>query len=545
MKISKILFSTVILFFFILLSCEEEETVELYEQESISLDDSTLMYDKLTAYPALGSIQSANPTGVEFETPYRFRLLKISSSTQSSFVPAAFSIDPESGVLSYNNANNTIGIGTFSVDVGIANTNGMAVKENAFELTILDVPATINIDITEVEAGIFEEGIMATVSYTDNSGSGAISSATYALIDPPAGFQINSSTGAISKVSGAISGPNILSVRVTTNAGVVIAENILTVNVGEAPTIEMTQQDGTTLLTKTILSPNTPYTTSAPKVVGMVPAVWDVILPKSLFNDNPDISAGEVAIDFSSAFSVENPSGKVSVYADSGLPLGIHVLSLKATNSTGNEYTFEDVLTIEVEERWDTNPIYENDLTDLGTQIKLHELNGSTSIMGTTGSHGKTQSPVVKWQTLNNNTARKDGAMEVKVPISNTLKKVRISFYEAFGYNNFFVQRHTRELSTYQATDASDPSLTPSSWDLEMDGEDTAWSGTNGWPTLGPDINTMNKVTSKGINVSQGTQNFYFFLRLYRMDGKDPIQGQWVIRNVSVEGSSAFPAEEQ
>ena len=545
MKISKILFSTIILSFFFLLSCEEEDTVELYEQELISLGDSTLVYDKLTAYPALGSIQSPNPTGVEFETPYRFRLLKISSSTQSSFVPAAFSIDPDNGVLSYNNANNTIGIGTFSIDVGVANTNGMAVKENAFELTILDVPATINIDISEVEAGIFEEGIMATVSYTDNSDSGAISSATYALIDPPAGFQINSSTGAISKFSGAISGPNILSVRVTTNAGVVIAENILTVNVGEAPTIEMTQQDGTTLLTKTVLSQNTPYTTSAPKVVGMVPAEWDAILPKSLFNDNPDISAGEVAIDFSSAFSVENPSGKVSISADSGLPLGIHVLSLKATNSTGNEFTFEDVLTIEVEERWDTNPIYENDLTDLGTQIKLHELNGSTSIMGTSGNHGKTKCPVVKWQTLNNNTARKDGAMEVKVPISNTLKKVRISFYEAFGYNNFFVERHTRELSSYQAADAADPSLTPSSWNLEMDGEDTAWSGTNGWPTLGPDINTMNKVTSKGINVSQGTQNFYFFLRLYRMDGKDPIQGQWVIRNVSVECSSAFPAEEQ
>ena len=118
MKISKILFSTIILFFFVLLSCEEEETVELYEQESISLDDSILVYDKLTAYPLLGSIQSANPTGVEFETPYRFRLLKISSSTQSSFVPAAF-IDPESGVLSYNNANNTIGVGTFSVDVGM------------------------------------------------------------------------------------------------------------------------------------------------------------------------------------------------------------------------------------------------------------------------------------------------------------------------------------------------------------------------------------------------------------------------------------------
>ena len=265
----------------------------------------------------------------------------------------------------------------------------MAVKENAFELTILDVPATINIDISEVEAGIFEEGI-GTVSYTDNSGSGAISSATYALIEPPAGFQINSTTGAISKVSGAISGPNVLSVRVTTNAGVVIAENLLTVNVGDAPTIEMMQQDGATLLTKTVLSPNTAYTTSAPKVTGMVPAQWDVILPKSLFNDNPDATAGEVAIDFW-RISVENPSGKVSISADSGLPIGIHVLSLKATNSTNNEYTFDDVLTIEVEERWDTTPIYENDLTNLGTQIKLHELNGSTGIMGTTGNHGKTK----------------------------------------------------------------------------------------------------------------------------------------------------------
>ena len=457
MRISKILFSTIILFFFILLSCEEEETVELYEQESISLDDSNLVYEKLTAYPSLGSIQSTEPTGADFETPYRFRLLKISSVTQSNFVPAAFTIDPESGVLSYNNANNTIGVGTFSIDVGVANTNGMAVKENAYELTILDVPATINIDISDVEAGIFEQGIMATVSYTDSSGSGAISSATYALIDPPVGFQIDSSTGAISKVSGAISGPNILSVRVNTNAGVVIAENILTVNVGEAPTIEMTQQDEATLLNKTVLSPNTPYTTSAPKVTGMVPTQWDVILPKSLFNDNPDVTAGEVAIDFSGAFSVENPSGRVSISADSGLPIGIHVLSLKATNLTNDEYTFDDVLTIEVEERWDTNPIYENDLTNLGTQIKLHELNGSTGIMGTSGSHGKTKSPVVKWQTLNGNTARKDGVMEVKVPITNTIKKVRISFYEAFGYNNFFMQRHTRELSTFQTTDSGDP----------------------------------------------------------------------------------------
>ena len=391
MKISKILFSILISTLFIVLSCDDEETVELYEPQLIDADSTPLVYEKLTAYPSLGSIQSANPTiSSDLEAPFGFRILKTSSPTQSNFVQAAFTIDRESGIISYGNINNTISTGTFSIDVGLVNTNGMAVYENAFELTILNVPATINIDVSDVEAGIFEQGIMATVSYTDSSGSGAISSATYALIDPPVGFQIDSSTGAISKVSGAISGPNILSVRVNTNAGVVIAENILTVNVGEAPTIEMTQQDEATLLNKTVLSPNTPYTTSAPKVTGMVPTQWDVILPKSLFNDNPDVTAGEVAIDFSGAFSVENPSGKVSISADSGLPIGIHVLSLKATNLTNDEYTFDDVLTIEVEERWNTNPIYENDLTNL-TQIKLHELNGSTGIMGTSGSHGKTK----------------------------------------------------------------------------------------------------------------------------------------------------------
>ena len=542
MKISKILFSIIISTLFIVLSCDDEETVELYEPQLIDADSTSLVYEKLTAYPSLGSIQSANPTTSDLETPYGFRILKTSSPSQSNFVQAAFTIDRESGIISYGNINNTISTGAFSVDVGLVNTNGMAVYENAFELIILDVPLEVVIDKNEVEAGIFEQGVMATISYTDTSGTDQITSATYKLIDPPVGFEINSSTGEISKVKGAASGPNSLSVEITTNAGVVRAPNVLTVNVGESPTIEMFQQDGSTPLTKTVLSPNTAYTTSAPEVTGMIPTKWEIVFPTSLVNTDPEL--GEI-IDLSSSFSVEGPSGKVSIAADAGLPLGTHTLGLKAINTSDDEYTFDDVLTIEVEERWDTNPIYENDLTNLGTQIKLHELNGSTSIMGTSGNHGKTKSPVVKWQTLNNNTSRKDGAMEVKVPITSTLKKVRISFYEAFGYNNFFVARHARELSSYQAADSSDPSLTPSTWNLAMDGENTAWSGTSRWGTLGSDISTMNKVTSEGITVNQDTQNFYFFLRLYRMDGKDPIQGQWVIRNVSVEGSFAFPAEEQ
>ena len=544
MNISKILFSIIFLSVFVLLSCEEEENVELYEQESISLDDSKLVYEKLTAYPLLGPIQSTEPTGTDFETPYRFRLLKISSTTDSSFVPAAFSIDPESGVLAYNNTNNTIGIGTFSVDVGVANTNGMAVKENAFELTILDVPATINIDISEVEAGIFEQGVMATVSYTDNSGSAAISSATYSLINPPAGFEINSSTGAISKVSGAISGPNSLSVRVTTNIGVIIAENLLTVNVGEAPTIEMFQQDGSTLLTKTVLSPNTAYTTSAPVVTGMNPTNWEIIFPTSLVNS--EIELGEI-IDFSASFSVEEPSGKVSITADADLPIGIHTMSFKAINATGSEYTFTDVFTIEVEERWDATPIYEDDFSSQSSQLTFHKM-GSTSEMVSVREHPKSDGPVMRFGVFNPPANYADGAAEFKISVQGTtLKKLRISFYEIFGYNDWWVNRYKRTISSYQSVDDTS-SLDPSEWNLI----DAAFSSNARFgETYKPwTIDKYNPVTGDAILVDSTAKNVSFFIRLqYVGDTLSPVGpmagGQWLLRNLKIEGSKAFDAEEE
>jgi hypothetical protein len=553
MKISKILFSILISSLFIVLSCDDEETVELYEPQLIDGDSTSLVYEKLTAYPLLGSIQSANPTTSDIETPYGFRILKTSSPSQSNFVQAAFTIDRESGIISYGNINNTISTGTFSVDVGLVNTNGMAVYENAFELTISEVPATVNIDATEVEAGIFEQGIMATVSYTDNSGTGAITSATYALIEPPAGFEIDSSTGEISKVKGAASGPNSLSVEITTNVGVVMAPNVLTVNVGESPTIEMFQQDGSTPLTKTVLSPNTAYTTSAPEVTGMNPTKWEVIFPTSLVNS--DLELGEI-IDFSSSFSVEEPSGKVSVVEDAGLPLGIHSLGLKATNATGDEFEFIDILTIEVEDRWGTI-VYEPSDFDALTGVTLHHLDSPTSFLATTGNHGMAKMPLVKWQSLNGagNANRIDAAMELKIPILDPLiRKARISFYEASGYNNYYVTRHERKVYSYQSADTTPPTADPSTWNLMIDNDDSMWSTIAQWPALktardvtktAPDISLFNKMEGKTVSVSSDTQNLYFFLRLTKVSDQHPTQGQWLIADFMVEASLAFPAEEQ
>ena len=553
MKISKILFSILISSFFIVLSCDDEETVELYEPQLIDADSASLVYEKLTAYPSLGSIQSANPTTSDLETPYGFRILKISSPSQSNFVQAAFTIDRESGIISYGNINNTISTGTFSVDVGLVNTNGMAVYENAFELFILDVPLEVVIDKNEVEAGIFEQGVMATISYTDTSGSDEITSATYKLIDPPVGFEINSSTGAISKVKGAASGPNSLSVEITTNVGVVIAPNVLTVNVGESPTIEMLQQDESTSLTKTVLSPNTAYTTSSPEVTGMDPTNWEVVLPTSLLNS--DFELGEI-IDFSSSFSVEEPSGKVSIAADAGLPLGTHTLGLKATNASDDEFEFKDVLTIEVEDRWET-VVYEPSDFDALTGVTLHHLDSPTSFLGTTDNHGMAKMPVVKWQSINGagNSNRIDAAMELKIPIQDpSIRKARISFYEASGYNNFYVTRHERKVYSYQAADTTPPVADPSTWNLLIDNDDSMWSTIAQWPALkaardvtntAPDITLFNKMEGKTVSVSSDTQNLYFFLRFIKVSDEFPTQGQWLIADFMVEASLAFPAEEQ
>ena len=487
MNVSKYLLSTLLLSMFLFIGCEDNEDIQRYEQEVLTTANNPLTYTNLTSYPLVGPIDSTTPIG-DFDTPYRYRLLNATSSTGSSFTKASFSIEVNTGFIRYNNTANTITPGVYVLDVGVTNSNGMAVHEGAFELTILEVPVLVNIDAAQVDAGIFEQGVMATLSYTDTSASGSdVTSVSYELVDAPVGFTINATTGAISKGNGAVSGPNPLTVRVTTNTGIIVVQNILTVVVGPPPTLQMVQQDDTTALAKAVVSPNTAYTTAAPVVDGMSPTQWEIIFPKSLVNNDPDVTAGETAIDFSSSFSVENPSGKVSIAADAGLPDGLHTLSLKAINATANEYTFEDVINIEVVSRWEATPLYENDLSTLD-QITLHHIDSPTTYLASTASHGKTGKPAIKFQTINgaNNANRKDGAVELKIPINDpTFKKVRIAFYEAFGYNNFFNQRHARELYSYQAADNTVPPLTPDSWDIMMDMTDSSWSGTSRWGTIG------------------------------------------------------------
>jgi hypothetical protein len=547
MNLSKYLLPIFTLSMILFIGCDESDDIQRYEQEVLTTSGNPLTYTNLTSYPIIGAITSSAPTG-DFDSPNRYRLLNVASTTGSSFVKASFDIDVDSGALIYNNFRqinkNTIGppersiaSGVYVVDVGITNTNGMAIHEGAYQLTILDVPIQVDIDAVQVDAGIFEQGVMATVSYTDTSATQDITSVSYALVNAPAGFEINATTGAISKVNGAVSGANPLTVSVTTNVGIVNVENIVVVNVGPPPTLQMVQQDDTTTLMKAIVSPFTAYTTAAPVVDGMSPTQWEIVFPKTLVNDSPDVTAGEVAIDFSNAFSIENPSGKVSISADAGLPLGMHTISLKATNASANDFTFENALSIEVEERWETTPVYENDFSAQGSQITFHTMTGTTNIMSVRNHPKAENNPVLRFGIFGG--ANTDGATELKIPVAGTsLKKLRISFYEAFGYQSWWANRYIRTLSYNESLDDTS-SLDDSTWTSI----DASWSGSSLWDNINADVNTYNKI-SETIEVSSSTKNVSFFIRLKRDLTLAHAGGQWLLRNLKVEGSTAFTAEE-
>ena len=73
---------------------------------------------------------------------------------------------------------------------------------------------------------------------------------------------------------------------------------------------------------------------------------------------------------------------------------------------------------------------------------------------------------------------------------------------------------------------------------------EASWSGSSLWGSIGADVNTYNKISGI-IDVKSSTKNVSFFIRLKRADGAIHAGGHWLLRDLNVEASKAFPAEEQ
>ena len=521
-------------------ACEERIDLDYskYEQPVLVDNDGSIVYQDVTSYPVKEKISSDAPT-YEIVGSYQFLEPEIAAPTGSTAVNSMWTIEPKTGVITYDNKNQNLSPGEYVISVKVANSNGVAVHSDLLSFNIDEVPITLQVDNSEKSAGIFEQGAMATVSYTDTSG-GLISSVSYALSsNTPSGFSIDAASGVISKVNGALSGENKISVVATTNLGIITFNNVLTVTVGAPPTIELLQQDGITSLQQLTLSSNTAYVSAAPNLVGMTAASWEALLPDSLS-------------DYSTSISIDN-DGKITILANANLPLGTYLMGAKATNASGNTYDFNDILTLKVEERWETTPVYYQnfdlaaDAVDpniFDSSLSTYRLNGSVQNHLVAFISAKNVRVARVTQAGGETTKAIESALVLALAVDSDWKKLRVSFNEAFGYGDNRLGWYERYVHTGTSiTDLESGVFTEANWNTLMASDDTDWSSISLWGGLNGD-STLNSVPAKSFDVPLGATNMYVNWRVVKT-GTATGGANFMVDEIKVEVSTAFTAEEQ
>jgi hypothetical protein len=521
-------------------ACEERIDLDYskYEQPVLVDNDGSIVYQDVTSYPLKEKISSDAPT-YEIVGSYQFLEPEIAAPTGSTAVNSMWTIEPKTGVITYDNKNQNLSPGEYVISVKVANSNGVAVHSDLLSFNIDEVPITLQVDNSEKSAGIFEQGTMATVSYTDTSG-GLISSVSYALSsNTPSGFSIDAASGVISKVNGALSGENKISVVATTNLGIITFNNVLKVTVGAPPTIELLQQDGITSLQQLTLSSNTAYVSAAPNLVGMTAASWEALLPDSLS-------------DYSTSISIDN-DGKITILANANLPLGTYLMGAKATNASGNTYDFNDILTLKVEERWETTPVYYQnfdlaaDAVDpniFDSSLSTYRLNGSVQNHLVAFISAKNVRVARVTQAGGETTKAIESALVLALAVDSDWKKLRVSFNEAFGYGDNRLGWYERYVHTGTSiTDLESGVFTEANWNTLMASDDTDWSSISLWGGLNGD-STLNSVPAKSFDVPLGATNMYVNWRVVKT-GTATGGANFMVDEIKVEVSTAFTAEEQ
>lgn len=521
--------------FLAVIACDERpgQDFDEYNLETPTDNDGSVVYVDMAVFPIVGTIASGAPT-VNVNGDYRINIQEIEGPDDSTFNPNNFAIDNDSGVISYNNGNADLSAGMYYVSVNVAHLNGAAMYDQALAIEVYDVPVELMVDNAAPTAGIFEVGTVATVSYTDTSGSGAITSVSYALDNAPLGFSINASSGEIMKSYPANSGENIISVIATTNLGAVTVPNICVVTVGDAPTIQYVQQDGTTPLTNVTLSPWTAYATVAPTLDGMTAVSYEAILPAEL-------PMGSV---------VANTDGTISVAADQNLPVGTYSIGVTATNAGGIEVDFEDLFTITIENRWETTDLFNDTFDDGNHQINVfpgntdypsyagYSIGAGNNMWAKVRVTHATNPAIEGLRLFNPGDSSVQHYLVKEVDITN-VRAMRISFGEQLGYNDTFLARYSRNLYIGDnTTDLDGGSFDPSNWTEVMASDDARWWGSPTWSTRIP--GPVNDIVLDLSAISGDTLkiNWHFGAVGAAQNG------QYIIDYVNAQFATAFPAEE-
>lgn len=516
----------------LLISCEVEDDFEKYEPEVISSDGNTLTYNPLSTFPIPGEIVSDAPT-LLFEGKHSYVLDTIKASAGASLSAADFTIDRNTGEVSFTTAGEETAA-NYQVSIGVSTIEGVMVFEDALSIEVKDVPISITIDNVSVDVGPLALGPIATVSLEDNS-DGDITTVEYALANNVQGFSIDATTGVISKTATVVEPTVAISVKAITNIGAKTFTDVLTVNIGAAPTLNYVQADGLTDLTGVTVSPWTAYTTAIPNLVGMQSGGgYQIILP--------------VELDPYSGFFSVGADGRMSIAADAGLPNGTFPIGMIVTNAGGASATFEDLFTITVESRWEAVPFIDEDFEDPSTG------DPETAYPGVWSNHVFSGSGDTGWakifQTLAGsfsgfrrfNPKDTDAGLVRTVDLTG-VKGLRVSFTELVGYGGAFLSNYERgfyygeEISSAQAGN-----FVEAEWNAILDLDDSGWLGVNWGGGNGPP-QAYSQLEVDLSNVSGNTLYLMWRLKPTATSSLDQ-NGQYVIESFQAERVSAFAAEE-
>ena len=532
-----------LLFFIIILSCEERVELDYveYSPGSLADNDGKITYADVDVYPLLDIISTDTPSvDNSIKTGVVFSIDTIKAPAESTFDHSKFSIDKPSGVISYDNSMGGLSEGNYMISVSVNNAGGIAKYDDAVAMTVLSVPIQVNIDNQSIDVGSLEIGEIATASITDLSGQGVVNSVTYQLIDAPDIYTINETTGVISKVKAANSGSVKLSVQVGSNLGAVVASDLLTVNVGPSPTISLLQLDGSTPLTRVTLSPYTAYTSYPPVLSDMTAVTWNIILPPSLDN-------------FKNFFSM-GASGEIIIAADANLPEGDYKIGITPQNAGGISLDFPEVLTIKVENR--SAVVFEDLINGDGDSAPPASVDGwSTHLISGTadGSSWKKMKAVAgKWGSMRRwmgGTYVGDSdecvIREIDLSSIDKTKPTTIVFGEVIGYGPAYMNKYDRAFYYGEdTTNVSAGTWNDTEWvpfaGLGLEGAD--WLGANWSSGNGP---PQDYTRSINLNTISGNK-IYINWRMRRKDSQTGKQnGQWVINDVRLEQPDVYTAEEE
>ncbi|MEP4095827.1 hypothetical protein [Reichenbachiella sp.] len=523
----------------LVLACEERVTSEYteYVVPVLSADSPVITYNDLEIYPSLQTIYLDTPT-FDLTGQYRFVKDSVKVPEGGSFDLSNFSVNGETGVVAYNNSDTSLSVGVYPISIAVQTASGSVSYEDLFTVSVLDVPVTLTVDQASVDVNGLQIGDIATVSYSDTSTDGLVSSIIYMLSESNDTYSINATSGVISKVGVDNEGSTVLSVIARTNLGIVTASDLLTVNVGASPTIEVFQQDGGTPLSKVTLSPWSSYTSHAPTLTNMIATSWEVILPESLNS-------------FSSSITT-NATGQVIVAADAGLPEGDHLIGLKGTNAADISVDFDNLFTLRVESQWDTgSPVFTENFDGVPSQIALNTanaslstymLNGSVKNFHATNIAAKGGVKVMRVFTQSTPDVV-DAAAVLSLSLDPSWKKARVSFTEGFGFSDFTGQSYENTLSSSHSNVGLSGGTYDSHWNLVMAADDPAWTATSIWNSMTQDSD-LNPIPFQEIDITAGESNLYLMWRVVRISSAS-LNAQIWFDAIRVEVSTAYAAIEE